>query len=146
MDGGDWWAAVHGVARSRTRLSDFSFTFHFHALEKEMAIHSSVLAWRIPGTWEPGGLPSMGLHRVGHDWSDLAVAVACRSIYRSTIDWSILCLIFMRNLPYCFPQWLHHFRFLPTDNKGSNSSTFSILVAFWFCLFIYFIIVIPVSV
>ena len=76
MDGGAWWAAVHGVARSRTQLSDFTFTFHFHALEKEMATHSSVLAWRIPGTGEPGGLPSMGLHRVGHDWSDLAAAAA----------------------------------------------------------------------
>ena len=72
MDGGAWWAAVHGVARSRTRLSDFTFTFHFPALEKEMATHSSVLAWRIPGIGEPGGLPSMGSHRVGHDWSDLA--------------------------------------------------------------------------
>ena len=60
MDGGAWWAAVHGVSRSRTRLSDFTFTFHFHALEKDMATHSSVLAWRIPGTGEPGGLPSMG--------------------------------------------------------------------------------------
>ena len=60
MDGGAWWAAVHGVAKSGTRLSDFTFTFHFHALEKEMATHSSVLAWRIPGTGEPGGLPSMG--------------------------------------------------------------------------------------
>ena len=60
-------AAVHGVAKNRTRLSDFPFTFHFHALEKEIAIHSSVLAWRIPGMVEPGGLPSMGLHRVGHD-------------------------------------------------------------------------------
>ena len=67
MGGGAWWAAVRGVAKSRTRLSDFTFTFHFHALEKEMATHSSVLAWRIPGTGEPGGLPSMGLHRVGHD-------------------------------------------------------------------------------
>ena len=67
MDGGAWWAAVHGVAKSRTRLSDFAFTFHFHALEKEMATHSSVLAWRIPGMEEPGGLPSMGSHRVGHD-------------------------------------------------------------------------------
>ena len=67
MAGGAWWAAVHGVATSRTRLSDFTFTFHFHALEKEMATHSTVLAWRIPGTAEPGGLPSMGLHRVGHD-------------------------------------------------------------------------------
>ena len=66
-DGGAWWAAVHGVTKSQTRLSDFPFTFHFHALEKEMATHSSVLAWRIPGTGEPGGLPSMGLHRVGHD-------------------------------------------------------------------------------
>ena len=61
-----WWAAVHGVARSRTRLSDVTFTFHFHALEKEMATHSSDLAWRIPGTGEPDGLPSLGLHRVGH--------------------------------------------------------------------------------
>jgi len=65
MDGGAWWAAVHGVVKSRTQLSDFTFTFHFHALEKEMATHSSVLAWRIPGTGEPGGLPSMGSHRVG---------------------------------------------------------------------------------
>ena len=79
MDGGAWWAAVHGVAKSRTRLSDFTFTFHFHELEKEMAAHSSVLAWRIPGTGEPGGLPSMGSHRVGHDWSDLAAAAACMS-------------------------------------------------------------------
>ena len=76
MDGGAWWAAVNGVAKSRTRLSGFTFTFHFNALEKEMATHSSVLAWRIPGMGEPGGLPSMGSHRVRHDWSDLAVAVA----------------------------------------------------------------------
>ena len=67
MDGGAWKAAVHGVAEGRTRLSNFTFTFHFHALEKEMATHSSVLAWRIPGMWGPGGLPSMGPHRVGHD-------------------------------------------------------------------------------
>ena len=67
VDGGSWWATVHGVAKSRTRLSDFPFTFHFHALEKEMATHSSGLAWRIPGTGEPGGLPSLGSHRVGHD-------------------------------------------------------------------------------
>ena len=67
---------VHGVVKSLTRLSDFPFTFHFHALEKEMATHSSVLAWSIPGTVEPGGLPSVGSHRVGHDWSDLAAAAA----------------------------------------------------------------------
>ena len=79
MDGGAWWAAVLGVEKSQTRLRDFTFTFHFHALEKEMATHSSVLAWRIPGTGEPGGLPSMVSHRVGHDWSDLAAAVAADS-------------------------------------------------------------------
>ena len=67
MDRGAWWAVVHGVAKSQTRLSDFTFTFHFHALEKDMATHSSVLAWRIPGMGEPGGLPSVGSHRVGHD-------------------------------------------------------------------------------
>ena len=67
MDGGAWWAAVHGVTKSQTPLNDFAFTFHFHALEKEMTIHSSVLAWRIPGT---------GSHRVGHDWGDLAAAAA----------------------------------------------------------------------
>ena len=76
VDGGAWWAAVHGVAKSKTWLSDFTFTFHCHELEKEMATHSSVLAWRIPGTAEPGGLPSLGSHRVGHDWSDLAAAAA----------------------------------------------------------------------
>ena len=76
MDRGAWWAAVPGVDGSRTRLSGFTFTFHLHALEKEMTTHSSVLAWRIPGMGEPGGLPSMGSHRVGHDWSDLAAAAA----------------------------------------------------------------------
>ena len=67
MDGGAWKTTVHGVVKIWSRLSDFIFTFHFYALEKEMATHSSVLAWRIPGTGEPGGLPSMGSHRVGHD-------------------------------------------------------------------------------
>ena len=76
MDGEAWWAAVHGVPRSRTRLSDFTFTFHFHALEKAMAPHSSVLVWRIPGTGKPGGLPSMRSHRVGHNWRNLAAAAA----------------------------------------------------------------------
>ena len=67
MDRGAWCSAVHGVAKSRTRLRDFTFTFHFHALEKEMETHASVLAWRIPGTGEPNGLPSMGSHKVRHD-------------------------------------------------------------------------------
>ena len=74
VDGGAWWAAVHGVTKSQTWLSDFTFTFHCHALKEEMATHSSILDWRIPGTGEPGRLPSMGSHRVGHDWSDLAAA------------------------------------------------------------------------
>src|SRR5574340_855392 len=76
LDGGAWKAVVHGVAEGRTRLSNFTFTFHFHALEKEMATHSSFLAWRIPGMGEPVGLPSMGSHRVRHDLSDLAAAAA----------------------------------------------------------------------
>ena len=90
MDGGAWWAAVHGVAKSQTRLSDFTFTFHFHALEKEMATHSSVLAWRIPGMGEPGQLPSMGSRRVRHNWSDLAAAAAAVGLY--TVGFYILLL------------------------------------------------------
>ena len=86
MDGGAWWAAVQGVARSRTWLSDFPFTFPFHALEKEMATHSSVLAWRIPGTGEPGGLPSLGSHRVGHDWSDLPTYLPIHRLHISLWD------------------------------------------------------------
>ena len=86
MDGGAWWVAVRGVAKSRTRLSDFPFTLNFHALEKEMATQSSVLAWRIPGTEEPDGLPSMGLHRVGHDRSDLAAAAAARGILQQSLE------------------------------------------------------------
>ena len=84
MDGGAWWAAVHGVAKS-PRLSDFTFTFHFHALEKEMATHSSVLAWRIPGTEEPGRRLSMGSQRVGHDWRDLAAATAAAFFLKELI-------------------------------------------------------------
>ena len=95
MNRGAWWAAVHGVAKSRTPLSDFTFTFHFHALEKEMATHSSVLAWRIPGTGEPGGLLSVGSHRVGHDWSDLAAA-ATQDIHKLN-----LCLVWEIISCYC---------------------------------------------
>ena len=83
MSGGAWWAAVHGVTKSRTRLSDLTFTFHFQALEKEMATHSSVLVWRILGMGEPGWLPSMGSHRVRHDWRDLAAAAEERVNYLS---------------------------------------------------------------
>ena len=89
MDGGAWWAAVHGVARSRTRLIDFTFTFHFHALEKEMEIHSSILAWRISGTGEPDGLPSMGSHRVRYYWSDLAATETI--LYRLTLTGYLMC-------------------------------------------------------
>jgi len=94
MDGGPWYAAVHEVSNSWTQLSDFPFTFHVHALEKEMATHSSVLAWRIPGMGEPGGLLSMGSHRVGHDWSDLAAAAAADEQNFLTSLWSYLCFAY----------------------------------------------------
>ena len=88
MDGGASLAAVHGVLKSQTRLNEFTLTFHFHALEKEMATHSSVLAWRIPGTGEPGGLPSTGSHRIRHDWSDLAaVAIATHPVFLKLDEW-----------------------------------------------------------
>ena len=121
MDGEIWWAAVHGVAKSQTRLSDFTFTFHFHALEKETATHSCVLAWRIPGTGEPGGLPSMGSHRVGHDWSDAAAAAAAAGMYgcsNFSISLTALVTVHLLNpgflvdleitswLWFVLPQWL----------------------------------------
>ena len=93
MDRGAWWAAVHGVAEGWTRLNDFTF-MHFHALEKEMATHSTILAWRIPGTGEPGGLPSMGLRRVGHDWSALAAAATLLNSVISSSNFLILSLGF----------------------------------------------------
>ena len=88
MDGGAWWAADHGVTRSQTRLSYFTFTFthlYISISEKAMAPHSSTLAWRIPGIGEPGGLPSMGSHRVGHDWCDLAAAAAAYKNLRERV-------------------------------------------------------------
>ena len=95
MDGGARWAAVHAIAKSRTRLSDFTFTFHFHTLEKEMSTHSSVPAWRIPGMEETGGLPSIGSHRVRHNWCNLAAAAAkqkeekAMAPHSSTLAWKI---------------------------------------------------------
>ena len=86
MDGGAWWAALHEVANSRIRLSGFTFTFHLQALEKEMVTHSSVLAWRIPGMAEPGGLPCMELHRVGHDCSDLGAVHVMFTLYCSLLS------------------------------------------------------------
>ena len=125
MDRGAWWAAVHRVAKIRTRLSDFTFSFHFHALEKEMAAHSSVLAWRIPGMGKPGGLPSMGSHRVGHDWSDLAAAAA-EPFTNGVIQYIYFCLfylallfgkssmIFWNSKVNCFYCWA----FCYTDNHN----------------------------
>ena len=106
MDRGAWWAAVHEVAKSWTRLSDFTFTFCFHALEKETATHASVLDWRIPGTGEPGGLPSMGSHRVGHDWSDsAAAAAACQTqMSKTRISWAVLYLV-AQSCPTLWTPW-----------------------------------------
>ena len=108
MNGGAWKAAVCGVAKSRIRLSDFTFTFHFHALEKEMATHSSVLAWRIPWTEEPGGLPSMGSHRVGHDRSDLAVAVAVAAS-QGNVDKCNVLSYYVPYSPYRLTEVIHIF-------------------------------------
>ena len=102
MDGGAWWAAVHVVTKSPTWLSDFTFTFHFHSLEKEMATHSSVLAWRIPGMGEPGGLPSMESHRVRYDWSDLAAAAATHPDFTSPIFFSMLSKFLLKPLSFYF--------------------------------------------
>ena len=119
MGGGAWWAAVHGVAKSQTRLSSFTFTFHFHALEKEMATHSSVLAWRIPGMGKPGGLPSVGSHRVRHDWSDLAAAAVhdlYTENYKTLLRESIMPLI---NKDAMFTdqktQYFYNIKSLPID-------------------------------
>ena len=123
IDGGAWWAAVHGVAKSRTRLSDFTFTFHFHALEEEMATHSSVLAWRIPGTEGPGGLLPMGSHRVGHDWSDLAAPVCTMLAFLLGLYLreELLSQVWLK----CFPKSLYQFKFSPTACENSSCSPFS---------------------
>ena len=119
MDGGAWWAAVHGVTKSRTWLSDFTLTFHFHALEKEMATHSSVIAWWISGTGEPGGLPSVGLHRVGHEWSDLAAAAAY------LMKWNVTKMIFESNLWGAHKGAYFYERYIPTSLRSKNCGDFS---------------------
>ena len=98
MDGGARWAAVHGVAKCRTWLSNFTFTFHFPALEKEMATHSNVLAWRIPGMEETGGLPSMGSHRVGHDWNNLTEAAVQNILWNMSNHFYQLSLAYSKTL------------------------------------------------
>ena len=128
MDGGAWWAAVHGVSKSWTRLSDFTFTFHFHAsLEKEMATHSSVLAWRIPGMEEPGGLPSMGLHRVGHNWYDLAAAAAVRSNHKDLCSIISIYLKKKRKMK----TWLYTITALWAENKLLASNCIMLLSCAW---------------
>ena len=108
MDRGAWKPAVHGVVKSRTRLSDFTSTSYFRALEKEMATHTSVLAWRIPGTGEPDGLASMGSHRVGHDCNDLAAAAAAMTY---NVEHLFICLfsICISSLMWCLLRPLAHF-------------------------------------
>jgi len=138
MNRGAWWAAIHGVAKSQTRLSDFTFTFPFHASEKEMASHSIVPAWRIPGMGEPGGLLSMGLHRVRHDWSDLAAAAVPQNSWMCL--WSIcyssgikgteigkllflspgnLSLSGSSKVKDCFDWWSHFFFFPLVSDQGN---------------------------
>ena len=104
MDGGAWWAAVHGVAESRTRLSDFTFTFHFHALEKEMATHSSVLAWRIPGTGEPGGLPDV--YGVAQSRTRLKRLSSSSSSRVNCTHWASLVAQRLKHLPSMWETWV----------------------------------------
>ena len=138
MDGRAWWAAVHGVAKSPTPPSDFTFSFHFHALEKEMATHSSVLAWRISGTGEPGGLLSVGSHRVGHDWSNLAaVAAAVATILDNSLVNTFLPLLFW----YSSISWRSHWSALRKvffSNSGSARLSFcaGLLAIIWLTPFL----------
>ena len=123
MGKGTWYAAVHGVAKSWARLSNFTLTFHFHALEKEMATHSNVLTWRIPGTGEPGGLPSMGSHRVRHDWRDLAAAAAFQIAFQPSFPttksfYGMLNILSKLNLLSVLSmEWLN-ILLSPSKNKG----------------------------
>ena len=134
MDGGAWWAAVHGVVKSRTWLNDFTFTFHFHALEKDMATHSSVLAWRIPGTEEPGRRPSMGSCRVGHDWSDLAAAAQC-FVYWHYSQY----LVFLKLVYFClFLYTFNPFLFMVILICLNLILTFCVLYVLVFSFFFYF--------
>ena len=119
MDRGAWWAAVHGFEKSRTWLSKFTFTFHFHALEKEMATHSSILAWRIPGAEEPGGLLFLELHRVRHDWNNLAETAECRCLLLPSPVWPLpICLIHGPNIPGSYAILL-----FTASNLGSITSS-----------------------
>ena len=129
---GSCQATVHGVAKSRTRLSYFTFTFHFHALEKEMATHSSILAWRIPGTEEPNGLLSMGLHRVGHDWSDLAAAAVAARQFWHIIKHVCICTVVVtegekrdKGIKIFEKQWSKFFSF--NEKHKSTHSRSSII-------------------
>ena len=127
MDGGAWWTAVHGVTNSRTWLSDVTFTFYFPAWEMEMVTHSSVVAWRIPGMGEPGGLPSMGSHRVRHNWSDLAAAAAfftgCHMLHCLSQLVSIsLSSLQMRNLRPWKVKWFYVMSQQSPGKPGGNMS------------------------
>ena len=157
MGGGAWWATVHGVVESRTRLSDFTFPFRFHALEKEMATHSSVLAWRIPGMAEPGGLPSMGSHRVRHDWRNLAAAAAVFHI--CVLTWcsspleqfsaNVLSCVVTNHVPnshhldlmsavFLYPYDIGHFHYAGSSwNSGGSQQRYLVDGLSWlFCRFL----------
>ena len=124
MDGGAWWAAVHGIAKSPTRLSDFTCTFHFHALDEEMVTHSTILSWRIPGMGEPGGLPSMESYRVEYDLSDLAAAAVG--------DNATGCGIYMTSTSEITQRQKHQLYLVPKASLWLLSFLASVLLdAFW---------------